>query len=140
MTSHKDHIDHIDKDPLLLEELIEHLEFAYKNVMRFERAEDLVLSRRDRNSAVKEIEQVQECAKKLGAAATAAIPEIPWNELRGLRNVIVHEHGDIDWDVLYNTVTVEFPGMIKILKEVVAKKPPRKSLGEIGFDALSWFW
>lgn len=110
-----------DRDPLLLQELLEHLEFAYEDVSQFTHAEELGLSRRDRNSAAKEIEQAQECAKKLSSSTTESIPNIPWKELRGLRNVIVHEYGEVDWDVIYDTVTIEFPAMIEILKTVIGR-------------------
>lgn len=45
------------RDTLLLLELVEHLEYAYEDVAQFNSAEELALSRRDRNSAAKEIEQ-----------------------------------------------------------------------------------
>ena len=90
-------------------ELVEHLEYAYEDVAQFSNAEELALSRRDRNSAAKEIEQAQECAKKLSDEILAALNDVPWKELRGLRNIIVHEYGEAEWDVLYGTVMEFFP-------------------------------
>ena len=105
------------RDALLLLELVEHLEYAYEDVTQFNSAEELALSRRDRNSATKEIEQAQECAKKLSDEALAALSDIPWKELRGLRNVIVHEYGNVEWDVLYDTVTEDFPHVIETIDQ-----------------------
>ena len=105
-----------ERDGLLLDELIEHLEYAHEDVSAFAKAEELALSRKDRNSAVKEIEQAQECASRLSEASLGAMADIPWRELRGLRNVIVHEYGDVDWDVLYDTVMIDFPPVIEALK------------------------
>lgn len=103
------------RDALLLLELVEHHEYAYEDVAQFNSAEELGLSRRDRNSAAKEIEQEQECAKKLSDEILAALNDIPWKELRGLRNVIVHEYGEVEWDVLYDTVTEDFPHVIEAI-------------------------
>ncbi|NMN01178.1 antitoxin [Bifidobacterium sp. DSM 109958] len=105
-----------ERDELLLDELIEHLQYAHDDVSAFDRAEDLALSRKDRNSAAKEIEQAQECASRLSDASLAAMTDVPWRELRGLRNVIVHEYGDVDWDVLYDTVMIDFPPVIGALR------------------------
>ncbi|MBT1165252.1 DUF86 domain-containing protein [Bifidobacterium simiarum] len=104
-----------ERDGLLLAELIEHLGYAYDDVSEFAAAEDLALDRKSRNSAAKEIEQAQECAARLSDSARTAMADVPWRELRGLRNVIVHEYGDVDWDVLYDTVMIDFPPVIDTL-------------------------
>lgn len=105
-----------ERDALLLDELIEHLEYAYEDVSAFSEGEALALSRKDRNSAAKEIEQAQECAAHLSDSLLESVKDVPWKELRGLRNVIVHEYGEVDWDVLYDTVIIDFPPVIDALK------------------------
>ena len=107
----------VSRDELLLLELLEHLEYAYEDVSQFEAAEQLAASRRDRNSAAKEIEQAQECAKKLTDETTNNLSQVPWKELRGLRNVIVHEYGEVEWDVLYDTVMMDFPHVIQTIRD-----------------------
>lgn len=106
-----------ERDGLLLEEIIEHLRYAVEDVGQFASAEELALDRRSRNSAAKEIQQAQECAKSLSDQTTSQITQVPWRELRELRNVIVHEYGDIDWDVLYDTVTTDIPQIISELSK-----------------------
>ena len=103
------------RDALLLLELVEHLEYAYEDVAQFNSAEELGLSRRDRNSAAKEIEQAQECTKKLSDEILEALNDVPWKELRGLRSVIVHEYGEVEWDVLYDTVMEDFSHVIETI-------------------------
>ena len=103
------------RDALLLLELVEHLEYAHEDVAQFDSAEELALSRRDRNSAAKEIEQAQECARRLTDVTLRVLNDVPWKELRGLRNVIVHEYGEVEWDVLYDTVMEDFPHVIETI-------------------------
>jgi uncharacterized protein with HEPN domain len=110
----------VNRDSLLLEELVEHLQYAYDDVVQFSESEQLARSRRDQNSAAKEIELAQECARKLSPKVIKRIPTVRWDELRGLRNVIVHEYGEVDWDVLYDTVTIDFPATIDELKKSIA--------------------
>ena len=36
-------------------------------------------------------------------------PEIPWNEIMGLRNIIVHEYHHVDADEIYNVIKNDLP-------------------------------
>ena len=49
--------------------------------------------------------QVQESAKKLSDEFRSAVPELPWRELRALRNVIVHQYDEIEPFALYESAT-----------------------------------
>ncbi|MGR6091656.1 HepT-like ribonuclease domain-containing protein [Brevibacterium sp. CSND-B09] len=37
----------------------------------------------------------------------------------GLRNVLAHEYGDINYEILWLATTTEIPGLITILNELV---------------------
>ncbi|WP_290653095.1 HepT-like ribonuclease domain-containing protein [Aquisalimonas sp.] len=38
-----------------------------------------------------------------------AHPEIPWRQMRGMRNRVAHGYFDIDLDIVWNTVQSAFP-------------------------------
>ena len=40
--------------------------------------------------------QISELTKRLSDDFRAAHPEIPWHEIKGLRNVLVHEYENVD--------------------------------------------
>ena len=42
-------------------------------------------------------------------------PELPWVELRGMRNKIAHEYFDVDWPIVWGTIKTDLP----ILREQV---------------------
>lgn len=42
----------------------------------------------------------------------AAHPEIPLREARGMRNILVHDYGGIDWDTVWNTAKVALPQLV----------------------------
>ena len=52
--------------------------------------------------------QIGELARGLSDPFKALHSEIPWKQIRGMRNVVVHKYGDIDldtlWDVLMNDI------------------------------------
>ncbi len=61
--------------------------------------------------------QVQENAKKLTDAFKAARSDIPWLDIAGLRNRIVHDYGNVDLSVVYATLTEDVPWLIGALGE-----------------------
>ncbi len=40
-----------------------------------------------------------------------------WKEIKGMRNRIVHDYGVVDMSVIYDTVSVDIPEMLEILKK-----------------------
>ena len=61
--------------------------------------------------------QIQENAKKLSEEFKNARPSIPWGDIAGLRNHIVHDYGNVDHTVLYLTLTDDVPSLISELEK-----------------------
>ena len=57
--------------------------------------------------------QIQENAKRLTDNYKAAHTEIPWTDIAGLRNRIVHDYGNVDLSVVYDTLTSDIPWLIE---------------------------
>lgn len=57
--------------------------------------------------------QIGELANALSNTFTMRHPEIPWAAIRGLRNNVAHEYGNIEMDSLWETVTEDFPALRK---------------------------
>lgn len=52
-------------------------------------------------------------------------PEIPWKQVKGMRDHIAHGYFDIDSDLIYEVVKEELDGLqiaVKALKEIVSGK------------------
>lgn len=43
-------------------------------------------------------------------------PQIPWREVMGMRDIIVHHYFEIDADVIYATVRESVPELLSIIK------------------------
>jgi uncharacterized protein with HEPN domain len=69
---------------------------------------------------VKEIEIIGEAASKVSVATQAAVPAIPWADVVGMRNRLVHAYFDINLNVVWSTVTAELPPLIRELEELVS--------------------
>ncbi len=58
--------------------------------------------------------QISENAKKLSEQYKRVNNSIPWQEMYGLRNRIVHDYGSIDVKVIYDTLSVDIPDLLKL--------------------------
>ena len=53
--------------------------------------------------------QIQENARNLSDAYKMAHDAIPWTDIAGLRNRIVHDYGNVDLEIVYDTLTNDIP-------------------------------
>ncbi|MGH8246995.1 MAG: HepT-like ribonuclease domain-containing protein, partial [Gammaproteobacteria bacterium] len=55
------------------------------------------------------IEIIGEAAAKIGPEVRAQYADIPWADIVGMRNRLIHAYFDIDLGLLYETVTGDLP-------------------------------
>lgn len=60
--------------------------------------------------------QIQENARNLTDAYKMAHASIPWTDIAGLRNRIVHDYGNVDLEVVYDTLTNDIPWLRREIK------------------------
>jgi len=46
-------------------------------------------------------------------------PEIPWTEIIGMRNRLIHGYDEVDFDFLWNVVRNDLPSLIKQLNKIL---------------------
>ena len=61
--------------------------------------------------------QLSENAKKLSDEYKLLRGDIPWNAIYGFRNRIVHDYGNVDLYVVYDTLKNDIPELLEILLE-----------------------
>ena len=59
--------------------------------------------------------QISENARHLSEEYKQIHSAVPWNALYGLRNRIVHDYGNVDLNVVYETLTNDIPELLEIL-------------------------
>jgi uncharacterized protein with HEPN domain len=61
---------------------------------------------------IKCIEIIGEAASRVSHETQAAHPEIPWPDIVGMRNRLIHVYFDIDLDRVHDTITSDLPPLI----------------------------
>lgn len=65
------------------------------------------------------IEIIGEAARRISDRTRKAYPEIPWSDIVGQRNILAHEYGQIDYELLHKTAIEDVPQLIVILQRLL---------------------
>ena len=60
--------------------------------------------------------QISENARKMSDGYKSEHPEIPWVSIYGLRNRIVHDYGNVDLRIVYETLTTDIPNLLGLFE------------------------
>ncbi|MGH8480032.1 MAG: HepT-like ribonuclease domain-containing protein [Gammaproteobacteria bacterium] len=66
------------------------------------------------------IEIVGEAAAHIGPDTKSCYPEIPWADIVGMRNRLVHAYFDIDPDRVWDTLEQDLPPLVDTLEKILA--------------------
>lgn len=84
-------------------------------------------SKLHQNAVLKAIETVGEAAARVSGETRVAHPDIPWNEIIGMRNRLVHAYFDINLRRVWTTVQQDIPRLIAMLEPLLPPEPNRSS-------------
>ena len=76
-------------------------------------------SRLHQHAVVKAVENIGEAASRVSADTRQAHPEIPWTQIIGMRNRLVHAYFDINLDILWQVVQDDLPALITQIEPLV---------------------
>ena len=71
------------------------------------------------NATVRMLEVIGEAAGKISDELKAAHPEIPWHEMVGMRNRLIHEYFRVSLQTVWDTVQKDLPELIDRLEALL---------------------
>jgi uncharacterized protein with HEPN domain len=101
----------------MLDAAREAVEFA-----RNSRRKDLDGDRKLTLALVKDVEIIGEAAYQISEDTRRTLPEIPWEDIVGMRHRLVHVYFDINLDILWKTVQEDLPPLVRILSEKLGEE------------------
>lgn len=72
---------------------------------------------------VRLLEILGEAANRVPPEERALHPGIPWPQLGGLRNRLIHEYDNVDHDILWQILTRDLPPLVRELEGLVVDPP-----------------
>ncbi len=70
-------------------------------------------------AVIRAIEIIGEAAKKVPTSLRKKHPNIPWKEIAGSRDRIIHAYFKVDLDVVWNIIKYHLPTLKKHIKEIL---------------------
>lgn len=74
-----------------------------------------------RLALVQLVQIIGEAAVRLTEEARAELTEVPWAQIVGMRNRLVHAYFDINRDILWDTVQLALPRLLAPLKRALGE-------------------
>ena len=95
---------------------------AIKTIGRYTAAHDLESFRKDQqtvDAVVFRLIVIGEAASALPQSVRNERSGLPWDRIRGMRNVVVHEYSGIRVDTFWQTIREDLPPLVALLEEML---------------------
>jgi len=71
------------------------------------------------SAVIREFEIIGEAVGKLSEELKGGYPEIPWQDIKDFRNLLVHEYFGVDLEIVWNTIRDDLPLMLDAVQRIV---------------------
>lgn len=69
------------------------------------------------------VQIVGEAASRLSEETRASLPDLPWRQMIGLRNRLVHGYGTIRTEAIWDVAKTDLPALIATLEQINLSEP-----------------
>ena len=67
------------------------------------------------------VQVIGEAARQVSRDGTSGHPEIPWQEIVGMRHKVVHDYLGVDEDIVWQVVTEDLPPLLDALEQLLRR-------------------
>jgi uncharacterized protein with HEPN domain len=79
------------------------------------------------DAVIRNLEIIGEASKNVPVTIKEKYPHIPWKQMYGLRNFVVHEYFGIDYENIWKIISDELPNNCKDLESLLIKERKQSS-------------
>lgn len=107
---------------------LRHIMDAIGQIEKYTKAIDRFTFHQDRliqDGVIRQTEIIGEAVKNLSKDLRDKYPAIPWQDIAGMRDQLIHEYFGVELDIVWNTVTDDLPAFKQSIEEIL------RSLGSV---------
>lgn len=104
-------IGHITESIVLIEQYAEHL-----TVDKFKK--NIAMQ----DAIIRRLEIIGEAVKNISLAFKARYPDIPWKQMAGMRDILIHEYFEVDLFLTWTVVTSDLPLIKTKLQQILSEE------------------
>lgn len=71
------------------------------------------------NAVMRPLEIIGEAARKISQETKVSHPEIPWTDMIGMRNRLIHEYFRINLQTVWDTLQTDIPRLVTLVEPLV---------------------
>jgi len=108
-------------DLIFLEHILENI----KDLEEFTKGVDkqaLLNNKEKQRAVVRQIEIIGEAAKNLSAFFRKKYPSVPWKEIIGTRDKLIHHYFGVDLEILWKIIENEIPKLKQEIEEIINRE------------------
>lgn len=79
------------------------------------------------DAVVRNLEIIGEAARHVPEEVRGRSPGVPWAQMRGMRNVVIHEYDAVDVELVWQTVTTDLPPLSVPLRRLLGSEDAETS-------------
>lgn len=70
------------------------------------------------DAVVRQLEIIGETTKRISKNLKEENPQVPWSDMAGMRDVLIHDYIDVDHDIVWRTASESIGEQKKLINEV----------------------
>jgi len=81
-------------------------------------------------AVIRALEIIGESAKKVPKSVRSRYPDVPWQDMAGMRDKLIHDYFGVDLRVVWKTLEIDLPPLMSILDQIILKESEKSSRGQ----------